>query len=146
MKFFFVAFAFTLITWVCSYFFHKKQLDSAINSTNKIKNCGYLLGIESTKVRFSQEYFVIQNNQKEIDKFNFDPEFDVHQNIKYSGEIRQGEKICYEYTYIHTYMDTIKILSVHDKFHRTLILSGFCLLKIAKISLSSSFFPKPIKR
>ncbi|MCA4403601.1 biopolymer transporter ExbD, partial [Acinetobacter baumannii] len=25
--------------------------------------------------------------------------------------------------------------SVHDKFHRTLILSGFCLLKIAKISL-----------
>ncbi|MFI9901192.1 BON domain-containing protein, partial [Acinetobacter baumannii] len=39
-----------------------------------------------------------------------------------------------------------KIASVHDKFHRTLILSGFCLLKIAKISLNSSFFPKPIKR
>ena len=38
------------------------------------------------------------------------------------------------------------ICSVHDKFHRTLILSGFCLLKIAKISLNSSFFPKPIKR
>ncbi|MDY7352361.1 hypothetical protein ROR61_12545, partial [Acinetobacter baumannii] len=31
--------------------------------------------------------------------------------------------------------------SVHDKFHRTLILSGFCFLKIAKISLNSSFFP-----
>ncbi|TLL00526.1 glutamine amidotransferase, partial [Acinetobacter baumannii] len=27
--------------------------------------------------------------------------------------------------------------SVHDKFHITLILSGFCLLKIAKISLNS---------
>ncbi|WP_445344537.1 hypothetical protein [Acinetobacter bohemicus] len=40
----------------------------------------------------------------------------------------------------------INSLSVHDKFHRTLILSGFCLLKIAKISLNSSFFPKPIKR
>ncbi len=40
----------------------------------------------------------------------------------------------------------LKIDSVHDKFHRTLILSGFCLLKIAKISLNSSFFPKPIKR
>ena len=39
-----------------------------------------------------------------------------------------------------------KFFSVHDKFHRTLILSGFCLLKIAKISLNSSFFPKPIKR
>ena len=43
--------------------------------------------------------------------------------------------------------DTVKhYFSVHDKFHRTLILSGFCLLKIAKISLNSSFFPKPIKR
>ena len=40
----------------------------------------------------------------------------------------------------------IHVFSVHDKFHRTLILSGFCLLKIAKISLNSSFFPKPIKR
>lgn len=40
----------------------------------------------------------------------------------------------------------LKKFSVHDKFHRTLILSGFCLLKIAKISLNSSFFPKPIKR
>ncbi|MFX2174289.1 hypothetical protein V6333_18305, partial [Acinetobacter baumannii] len=28
----------------------------------------------------------------------------------------------------------LNIISVHDKFHRTLILSGFCLLKIAKIS------------
>ena len=42
--------------------------------------------------------------------------------------------------------DPLKEGSVHDKFHRTLILSGFCLLKIAKISLNSSFFPKPIKR
>ncbi|EPF73063.1 hypothetical protein P253_02677 [Acinetobacter indicus CIP 110367] len=40
----------------------------------------------------------------------------------------------------------LKAASVHDKFHRTLILSGFCFLKIAKISLNSSFFPKPIKR
>lgn len=41
---------------------------------------------------------------------------------------------------------SVKNVSVHDKFHRTLILSGFCFLKIAKISLNSSFFPKPIKR
>ncbi len=40
----------------------------------------------------------------------------------------------------------LNLSSVHDKFHRTLILSGFCFLKIAKISLNSSFFPKPIKR
>ncbi|QKU21540.1 AAA family ATPase [Acinetobacter lwoffii] len=43
-------------------------------------------------------------------------------------------------------LKNVKQSSVHDKFHRTLILSGFCLLKIAKISLNSSFFPKPIKR
>ena len=42
--------------------------------------------------------------------------------------------------------ELLRRISVHDKFHRTLILSGFCLLKIAKISLNSSFFPKPIKR
>ena len=46
---------------------------------------------------------------------------------------------------VHT-ADFTGCFSVHDKFHRTLILSGFCLLKIAKISLNSSFFPKPIKR
>ena len=48
----------------------------------------------------------------------------------------------------HPVMESIfnQYYSVHDKFHRTLILSGFCLLKIAKISLNSSFFPKPIKR
>ena len=45
-----------------------------------------------------------------------------------------------------TQQDFVDFDSVHDKFHRTLILSGFCLLKIAKISLNSSFFPKPIKR
>ena len=43
-------------------------------------------------------------------------------------------------------IEFINFFSVHDKFHRTLILSGFCFLKIAKISLNSSFFPKPIKR
>ncbi|MFS4128539.1 hypothetical protein ACMDMP_03995, partial [Acinetobacter baumannii] len=37
--------------------------------------------------------------------------------------IKNEDQVCLEYG------------SVHDKFHRTLILSGFCLLKIAKISL-----------
>ena len=36
--------------------------------------------------------------------------------------------------------------SVHDKFHRTLVLSGFFFLKISSTFLNSSFFPKPIKR
>ena len=36
--------------------------------------------------------------------------------------------------------------SVHDKFHRALVLSGFFFIKIASTFLNSSFFPKPIKR
>ena len=40
----------------------------------------------------------------------------------------------------------IPMLSVHDKFHRALVLSGFFFLKIASTFLNSSFFPKPIKR
>ncbi len=57
----------------------------------------------------------------------------VHPNLNFSIHDIPNETI-------------IEKVSVHDKFHRTLILSGFCLLKIAKISLNSSFFPKPIKR
>ena len=58
---------------------------------------------------------------------------------------RDGKQIYYSIKdeKLHIVLNTF---SVHDKFHRTLILSGFCLLKIAKISLNSSFFPKPIKR
>ena len=59
-------------------------------------------------------------------------------SIEISGQVKIGKNV-----YIG---DHVNLISVHDKFHRTLILSGFCLLKIAKISLNSSFFPKPIKR
>ncbi|MFH0632788.1 hypothetical protein ABWM08_014955 [Acinetobacter baumannii] len=52
----------------------------------------------------------------------------------------------FDMNWMEVAISDIKNRSVHDKFHRTLILSGFCLLKIAKISLNSSFFPKPIKR
>ena len=44
------------------------------------------------------------------------------------------------------YEKNIGKFSVHDKFHRTLVLSGFFFLKIASTFLNSSFFPKPIKR
>ncbi|MDG5684074.1 hypothetical protein N0Z46_14080, partial [Acinetobacter baumannii] len=60
--------------------------------------------------------------------------------------ILHPEKFCIDVDYrnlsyasvkdfYHQAIETIKPDSVHDKFHRTLILSGFCLLKIAKISL-----------
>ncbi|OOT36301.1 hypothetical protein B4S16_05995, partial [Acinetobacter baumannii] len=42
-------------------------------------------------------------------------------------EAKLGDKI------LNQMDDTSSYFSVHDKFHRTLILSGFCLLKIAKI-------------
>ena len=96
MKFIIVVFVFTLIIWVYGDFSHKKRLNSAVNSTNKIKKCGHFLGIESTKARFHQEYFVIQNTKNEKDTFNLDPKFDVHLNIKQSKEIKQGSKVCYE--------------------------------------------------
>lgn len=118
MKFIIVVFVFTLIVWVYGDFFHKKRLNSAVNSTNKIKNCGYFLGTESTKARFPQEYFVIQNTKNEKDTFNLDPKFDIHLNIKQSKEIKQGSKVCYEYTYVNTYMDTIKILTSIEKVNK----------------------------
>ena len=40
----------------------------------------------------------------------------------------------------------VSFISVHDKFHRALVLSDFFFLKIASTFLNSSFFPKPIKR
>ena len=62
-------------------------------------------------------------------------------------QLLQPENKTYIRNFIsQSYRHADQIFSVHDKFHRTLILSGFCLLKIAKISLNSSFFPKPIKR
>ena len=56
-----------------------------------------------------------------------------------------GQKLN-EVVQVAQQLNTSSIFSVHDKFHRTLILSGFCFLKIARISLNSAFFPKPIKR
>ena len=44
------------------------------------------------------------------------------------------------------YLEQLCSFSVHDKFHRILVLSGFFFLKIASTFLNSSFFPKPIKR
>ena len=40
----------------------------------------------------------------------------------------------------------VTLTSVHDKFHRALVLSGLFFLKIASTFLNSSFFQKPIKR
>ena len=67
-------------------------------------------------------------------------------NILKRIETDKGIEFLCSFENINWSVELIEKYSVHDKFHRTLILSGFCLLKIAKISLNSSFFPKPIKR
>ena len=78
---------------------------------------------------------------------------DIDDDLWKASNIKAGDKVQVmgevdTHRYKPTDIEVVKIekVSVHDKFHRTLILSGFCLLKIAKISLNSSFFPKPIKR
>ena len=78
-------------------------------------------------------YADIENTFPELSKPNRVQETLIHINKANPNPLKILGKVLEKY-------------SVHDKFHRTLILSGFCLLKIAKISLNSSFFPKPIKR
>ena len=83
---------------------------------------------------------------------NLTADLDISNRIKELHVWKTSEFDDYSiFNNINLYLSYLKqdineVTSVHDKFHRTLILSGFCLLKIAKISLNSSFFPKPIKR
>ncbi|MGZ2045731.1 hypothetical protein ACXP6O_16190, partial [Acinetobacter baumannii] len=49
--------------------------------------------------------------------------------------LSQNENLVVECAHKIKIIKVNQKVSVHDKFHRTLILSGFCLLKIAKISL-----------
>ena len=90
-----------------------------------------------------KSFHAIVNDIKKQDENNFFMVFHLGNGEPFSHE--KCDKIDLYLEAIHK-VENIKKISVHDKFHRTLILSGFCLLKIAKISLNSSFFPKPIKR
>ena len=78
-------------------------------------------------------------------------------NRYYQAEQKQNLKIDDMLEALNVYLDLSDSVfndvdffyfsfSVHDKFHRTLVLSGFFFLKIASTFLNSSFFPKPIKR
>ena len=59
----------------------------------------------------------------------------LHQDLKDAGAVLYDTGVMNDNNF-----------SVHDKFHRTLVLSGFFFLKISSTFLNSSFFPKPIKR
>ena len=86
------------------------------------------------------QYFQEQDLEQKEHLESFYPA--IYEFIKRKAPSLAWKKYAHEF--FRSYIK--KINSVHDKFHRTLILSGFCLLKIAKISLNSSFFPKPIQR
>ncbi len=72
----------------------------------------------------------------DYDDFELDKAFDALPQIYWKNSTTNQDKG----------LQVNDIVSVHDKFHRILVLSGFFFLKIASTFLNSSFFPKPIKR
>ena len=97
----------------------------------KLKGTEYLKAVRWFEYRTGTCFFIEDNKLKKSKSNTL-----LDENYQMFGD------------FLKTYKGPLPVIksSVHDKFHRTLILSGFCLLKIAKISLNSSFFPKPIKR
>ena len=118
---------FLVVLWCSNSGAHSKpKQDSLLNLNEKRDNEEYLI------------VYASQSGQTE----NY-----ARQTVQQLSSLgHTAQAISVEYFDTAVFSKSLKIFSVHDKFHRTLILSGFCLLKIAKISLNSSFFPKPIKR
>ena len=81
-------------------------------------------------------------------------EIDFYKRLNRLEKRRKGTDLTYNafdsvtagVTSFNEFDELKRTISVHDKFHRTLVLSGFFFLKIASTFLNSSFFPKPIKR
>ena len=113
-----------------------------INFTDNIHVLSGKNGAGKTTIMKLIWYFISGNLEKALIEVPF-KEATIETDI-YTLKVIVNEDQDTPFETIFSYNN--KNFSVHDKFHRTLILSGFCLLKIAKISLNSSFFPKPIKR
>ena len=108
---------------------------------NGIKSIDWLTYISNTMI---QRICEVKTFPKYCEHFDLKPQ---QQNEGFLFQLEEVPQLLpSNQPVLESYYNLNKALSVHDKFHRTLILSGFCLLKIAKISLNSSFFPKPIKR
>ena len=131
---------------------------------------GLLIFLTTTAYNASAEVFTLENVKKAQSDPNFPPalikNYKANRSIdvKYSysyDEINDQKRLLLTFstkdTAIQDLLDygivvdnvdspIIKNSSVHDKFHRILVLSGFFFLKIASTFLNSSFFPKPIKR
>ena len=131
-------------------------VDEFFNNASLTENCVKLTGLDEKDAKYLYYYLLSQYGKEEIKARTIGavqlklPLYNIEKI-----QIRWFDKLIREkiVNCLSTLDDKIELnnqtnqnFSVHDKFHRTLILSGFCLLKIAKISLNSSFFPKPIKR
>ncbi|MFW1985065.1 hypothetical protein ACG94M_17360 [Acinetobacter guillouiae] len=111
MKFIVLLVVGILIFWAFDNFSTKSRINSAINSKNKINKCGTFLGLKTTNTRFKENYFAFKNNENNIEVFNIFPQFDLQNKIKNSEIIKIGDKVCFQYAYVHTYMDSIKIIT-----------------------------------
>ena len=114
-----------------------KKWHPDLNSDPKAEQVFIHINQIFNKASMRQKYQTVRINHTNYDYFF------SHENNIYTVYYLDQAQIILHFKHKAT---SLKNNSVHDKFHRTLILSGFCLLKIAKISLNSSFFPKPIKR
>ena len=104
-----------LVFWLYDSFSTKSRINSAINSESKINICGTFLGINTTNSRFKEDYFALKNVDNKVDAFNIFPQFDLHKKIKNNEIINAGDKVCFQYAYVHTYMDSIKIITSVEK-------------------------------
>ncbi|ENU56922.1 hypothetical protein F981_04057 [Acinetobacter guillouiae CIP 63.46] len=115
MKFIVLLVVGIIVFWLYDSFSTKSRINSAINSESKINKCGTFLGLKSTNSRFKEDYFAFKNNENKVDAFNIFPQFDLHNKIKNNEIIKNGDKVCFLYAYVHTYMDSIKIITNVEK-------------------------------
>ncbi|MFW1956819.1 hypothetical protein ACG91D_14725 [Acinetobacter guillouiae] len=99
-----------LVFWLYDSFSIRSRINSTINSESKINICGTFLGVKTINARFKEDYFASKNDENKVEAFNIFPQFDLHNKIKNNEIIKNGDKVCFQYAYVHTYMDSIKII------------------------------------
>ena len=93
----------------------RSRINSTINSESKINICGTFLGVKTINARFKEDYFAFKNDENKVEAFNIFPQFDLHNKIKNNEIIKNGDKVCFQYAYVHTYIDSIKIITSVEK-------------------------------
>ena len=104
-----------LVFWLYDSFSIRSRINSTINSESKINICGTFLGVKTINARFKEDNFAFKNDENKVEAFNIFPQFDLHNKIKNNEIIKNGDKVCFQYAYVHTYMDSIKIITNVEK-------------------------------